>query len=108
MKKLLVAVCAAIAVVGPAGAVELPTLSQFLLTCSRSPEECRSKIRNYVDTADRQKVICRPADQSLSDATYETLHWLRENASNDEVMRAGPYDDGLWAAVSTMWPCKSE
>ena len=109
MKKMLLA-CAAFAALAVAGveAADIPTLSEFLLICDRNPGQCRGKIHDYIVAADSQKMICRPADQSMHDAVYSTLYWLRSEGGSDDQMRAGPYDDALWTAISTRWPCNSD
>ncbi len=110
MKKLLLAcaACAAIAAAGNAQAVTIPTLTQFLTKCNINSDDCRTQIRGYIKAADDQKLICRPADQSLGDASYEALHWMRDTGASDQTLHDGPYDDAMWAAISTLWPCKSE
>lgn len=107
MKKMLLA-CAAFAAIAimDAQAADIPKLSEFLLLCERSPAQCRSKIRDYITAADNQKLICRPKDQSMHDAVYKTLYWLRDKGIDNDKLEGEPYDDALWTAISTMWPCK--
>lgn len=106
MKMLLAgAACAALMAAGAAQAQSLPTLSQFLLSCTKDAVTCRNKLRDYVTAADQQKMICRPADQSTYEAASEMLHYLRETAARNDALDNGPYDDALWQAASTMWPC---
>lgn len=106
MKKILLACAALVAFAGPAPAQELPTLSAFLTNCYHDNTVCRAKMRDYVNAADRQKSICRPADQSVNEAGSALLSWLRSDA-RPESMSDEPYDEALWTGASTMWPCKA-
>ena len=105
MKKILLACAAFAALVSAAPAQELPKLSQFLSSCYRDPTICRAKLRDYINAADTQKSICRPADQSVGEASSDMLSWLRSDDKHDASLNDAPYDDGLWAAASTLWPC---
>jgi hypothetical protein len=105
MKRVLLvcAVCAAFA--APAAAQEVPTLSQFLANCSRDTMVCKFKLNDYIVAADTQKTICRPADQSVKSASSEILSWLRNDDKHPAGLRDVPFDDALWTAASTLWPC---
>jgi hypothetical protein len=105
MKKILLACAACAALVTAAPAQELPKLSSFLSMCYRDSTTCRAKLRDYINAADTQKSICRPADQSVSEAVGDMLSWLRSDDKHDASITDAPYDDAFWAAASTLWPC---
>jgi hypothetical protein len=105
MKRILLA-CAACAVLASAApAQELPKLSQFLSLCYRDSTTCRAKLRDYIAAADAQKSICRPSGQSVNEATNDMLSWLRSDEKHDASLNEAAYDDALWAASSSLWPC---
>lgn len=108
MKNILLAcaACAAIAVAAPAQ--ELPTLSQFLSGCYRDSGACKLKLKDYVTAAQSQKNICIPAGTSVNEAVSETLRWLRSDETHKQTLNDGPFDDGLFAATTTLYPCKEE
>ena len=105
MKKILLACAALVAFAGSAPAQELPTLSRFLMDCSHDATVCRAKMKDYINAADAQKSICRPADQTVSEAATALLSWLHSD-SRPESLGEQPYDDALWQGASGMWPCQ--
>lgn len=106
MKKLLLVCVASIAVTTVAPAQNLPKLSEFLTSCYRDRRSCETKINDYVRAADQQKVICLPEDVSVRDAARETLYWLRKDENTPAELMNAPYDDGLYKAILTLYPCK--
>jgi len=106
MKNILVVCAAAAVLVTAAPAQDLPKLSEFLSGCFRDSTSCRGKLKDYIVAAETQKVICRPKDVSVSDATSDLLRWLRSDEA--EPLKDGPYDDALYAAASKLYPCKQE
>lgn len=105
MKNILVAGAACAALIMPAPAQPLPTLSKFLSECYRDNTTCRAKLRDYVVAGDTQKSFCRPKDQSVSSGVSDMLAWLRDTDKHPELS-SQPYDDAFWAAVSTIWKCE--
>ncbi len=105
MKKILVAGAACALMIMPARAEPLPTLSKFLSECYRDTTTCRAKMRDYVIAGDTQKSFCRPKDQSVSSGVSDMLSWLRDSEKHPELSTQ-PYDDGFWAAASTLWKCE--
>lgn len=108
MKKILLALVASAAMVTATSAQGLPTLSQFLSGCYRDSNACRLKLKDYVTAAQTQKNICIPEGTSISEAVSETLRWLRSEDTRAATMKDGPFDDGLFAATTTLYPCKEE
>lgn len=108
MKKVFWACVAAIALTASAPAEELPKLSEFLLSCYRDNTTCMQKIKNYIEAAKSQKMICLPSDLSVREAALDTLSWLRKDANVPESLSNAPFDDGLYEASTKLYPCKSE
>jgi hypothetical protein len=108
MKKILLALVAGAAMAMPASAQGLPTLSQFLSSCYRDTTACRTKLKDYVTAAQSQKNICIPDGTSINEAVSETLHWLRSDTTHPPTLNDGPFDDGLFSATTTLYPCKEE
>ncbi len=108
MKKILLA-CAALAVMAPAASAQgLPTLSQFLSSCYRDASACKLKLKDYVTAAQSQKNICIPDGTSINEAVSDTLRWLRSDETHPATLNDGPFDDGLFAATTTLYPCKED
>jgi hypothetical protein len=108
MKKILMACAACAVMVTAAPAQQLPTLSQFLSGCYRDTTACRLKLKDYVTAAQTQKNICIPDGTSINEAVSETLRWLRADNTHAPAMDDGPFDDGLFTATTTLYPCKEE
>ena len=108
MKKVFWACVAVLALAAPAPAQELPKLSEFLSGCYRDNTACMQKIKNYVEAAKSQKIICLPADVSVREAAGEMLSWLRKDANVPASLSNAPFDDGLYEASTKLYPCKSE
>lgn len=108
MKKILLVLVAGAAMVTPASAQELPTLSQFLASCSRDTGACKVKLKDYVTAAQSQQNICIPDGVSINQAVSETLRWLKYDTTRAPTLKDGPFDDGLFAATTTLYPCKEE
>jgi hypothetical protein len=108
MKKVLWASVAVVALSVPAPAEELPKLSEFLTVCYRDNTACMQKIKNYIEAAKSQKIICLPADTSVREAAADTLSWLRKDDNVTPALAASPFDDGLYEATTKLYPCKSE
>jgi hypothetical protein len=108
MMKMLLAFVAGAAVVTSAYAQGLPTLSQFLSGCYRDSGACKMKLKDYVTAAQAQKNICIPEGTSINEAVSETLRWLRSEDTRAPTLKDGPFDDGLFAATTTLYPCKEE
>lgn len=108
MKKILLALVAGAAMVTVASAQGLPTLSQFLSGCYRDSGACKLKLKDYVTAAQAQKNICIPDGTSINEAVNETLRWLRADDKHPPALNDGPFDDGLFAATTTLYPCKEE
>jgi hypothetical protein len=108
MKKILVACVALAAVFAAAPAQNLPKLSEFLSSCYRDSGACRTKLKDYVNAADSQKIICRPKDASVSDAVSEMLRWLRTEENYPATLKDAPFDDALYEAATKLYPCKAE
>lgn len=89
-------------------AADVQTLSAFIHDCDRSEVVCRAKLRDYLTAAETQHMICRPEGDSLNESVSEMLRWLRHDGSENDDLYRGPYDDALWAAASTLWPCKNQ
>ena len=106
MKTFLMACAVCAAMVPAAEAQGLPTLSQFLSTCTRDTTACRSKLKDYVTAAQGQQNICIPEGTSLTEAASATLRWLRSDAAQVPALRDGPFDDGLFTATQALYPCK--
>lgn len=102
----ILAACAAFAVAAPAQ--DLPKLSEFLASCARDQTQCSQKIKNYVEAAKTQKIICLPEDVSVREGSSATLSWLRSSDNITDQMRQEPFDDALYAATTKLYPCKSE
>jgi hypothetical protein len=107
MKKVLLACAAVAAMAVAAPAEELPKLSEFLSSCYRDNGACQQKIKNYVEAAKNQHIICLPQDVSVREAASETLSWLRKD-ENTTSLDQQPFDDGLYAATTKLYPCKIE
>ena len=107
MKSILTACIALVAFAWAAPAEDLPPLSQFLSQCYRDSTVCRAKLRDYITAADAQKSICRPAGQSVGEASSALLNWLRSD-QRPAGLEDLAFDEGLWQASSTMWPCKPD
>ena len=105
MRKILLACAACAAFATAAPAQELPKLSQFLMLCYRDSTSCRAKLRDYINAADGQKSICRPADQSVAEAVGAMLSWLRSDDKHPRNLSDLPYDDALWEGSTALWPC---
>jgi hypothetical protein len=108
MKNILVALVAGAAMVTAASAQDLPKLSQFLSSCYRDTGACKVKLKDYVTAAQTQKNICIPEGTSINEAVSETLRWLRSDTTHAPTLNEGPFDDGLFAATTTLYPCKEE
>lgn len=108
MKKVLLAAAAVAAMSAAAPAEELPKLSEFLTSCYRDNGACLTKIKNYVEAAKSQKIICLPEDTSLREASSDTLRWLRAAGNYPPSLSDQPFDDGLYEATSKLYPCKTE
>ncbi|HUO99508.1 MAG TPA: hypothetical protein VMU01_12625 [Rhizomicrobium sp.] len=108
MRKILLAIgaCAAFAVAAPAQ--DLPPLAEFLTLCYRDSTTCRAKLSDYIDAADTQKSICRPAGQSVREAVTAMLDWMRMSDQRPAGLERKPYDEAFWIASSTMWPCPTD
>ena len=106
MRKVLLA-CAVLgaAALLPAPAQELPTLSQFLSNCYRDGTACRAKLKDYVRAGVQQNIICLPKDVSEGEAAGEILSWLRSDDKHPAALNDGPFDDGLYAASTKLYPC---
>lgn len=107
MNKVLLACAAAAAMLSAAPAEDLPKLSEFLTTCYRDNAACMQKIKNYVEAAKSQKIICLPEDTTVREAANETLSWLRKEENYPAALKDQPFDDGLYEATSKLYPCKS-
>lgn len=105
MNKMLLASVAAAVLMTAAPAQEIPTLSQFLLNCSRDNAVCRRKLSDYVTAAKTQNIICLPQGTSIGEAASSTLSWLRSDEADS--MKNGPFDDALYAGTTKLFPCKS-
>jgi hypothetical protein len=105
MKKLLMLCAACAAFVTAVPAQDMPTLSQFLGNCYRDANACRLKMKDYITASDTQHVICRPADMSVNEAASQTLRWLRSDETHDKSLNDVPFDDALFLATTTLWPC---
>jgi len=101
MRPIMLAIAACAVAVSPARA-EVQKFSTFMRECVRDEITCRVKLRDYVTAADQQKLICLPQDVSISQAVSEAMSWLRHTGDKYDD---GPYDDALWAAISTLYPC---
>jgi hypothetical protein len=107
MKKVLGVMAVLLATATAAPAEELPKLSEFLMSCTRDVTQCSQKVKNYVEAAKNQKLICLPEDVSVREASNATLSWLRSSDNVSEQLRQGPFDDGLYEATNALYPCKS-
>jgi hypothetical protein len=107
MNKVLLACAAAAALLSAAPAEDLPKLSEFLTSCYRDNGVCMQKIKNYVEAAKGQKIICLPEDTSVREAANATLSWLRKDENYPASLSAQPFDDGLYEATVKLYPCKS-
>jgi hypothetical protein len=105
MKRFLMACAACAAFVTAAPAQDMPTLSAFLGNCYRDANACRLKMKDYITASDTQHIICRPADMSVNDAASQTMHWLRADDTHDKSLNNAPFDDALFQATTTLWPC---
>lgn len=108
MKKVFWACLATAALSAAAPAQELPKLSEFLSGCYRDNTACMQKIKNYIEAAKNQKIICLPSDVSIRGASSDTLSWLRKDANVPQSLADQPFDEGLYEATSKLYPCKSE
>jgi hypothetical protein len=108
MKKVFWACLAAATLSAAAPAQELPKLTEFLSSCTRDNTTCMQKIKNYIEAAKNQKMICLPADVSVRSASSGTLSWLRKDANVPQSLADQPFDEGLYEATSKLYPCKSE
>ena len=108
MKNILVVCAAAAVLVTAAPAQDLPKLSEFLSGCFRDSTSCRGKLKDYIFAAESQKIICRPKDVSVNEASGEMLRWLRSEENYPAALRDGPYDDALFEAAKKLYPCKQE
>lgn len=108
MKKFLLVCVAGAALMGPAAAADVPTLSQFLMNCDRDVTVCRLKLQDYITASTQQNLICLPKDVSVREASSQTLRWLRDVGTKDDKLYSSSYDDAVWQAISTMWPCKPD
>ena len=105
MNKMLLASVAAAVLATAAPAQEIPTLSQFLMNCSRDSGACRIKLKDYVNAAKSQNIICLPEDTSVNQAVSATMTWLRSDEG--DAMKSEPFDDALYAGTTKLFPCKS-
>ncbi len=106
MKTFLMACAVCVAVIPAAEAQGLPTLSQFLSSCTRDGTACRIKLKDYVTAAQSQQNICVPEGTSMTDAAAATLRWLRSDETHPKSLNEGPFDDGLFTATQALYPCK--
>jgi hypothetical protein len=107
MKYVLWACAAAAVLTDAAPAEDLPKLSDFLSSCYRDNGACQQKIKNYVEAAKTQHIICLPQDVSVREAASETLSWLRKDENTTSLVQQ-PFDEGLYAATAKLYPCKTE
>lgn len=108
MKKIFVVCAAAAVLVTAAPAQDLPKLSEFLASCYRDNAVCRGKLKDYINAGETQKIICRPADVSINEATGEMLRWLRSDENYPAALKDAPYDDALFEAAKKLYPCKED
>jgi dGTP triphosphohydrolase len=106
MKRMLLACVTVAAFAEAAPAQDLPTLSRFLITCSRESEACRVKMKDYVRAAVSQHSMCLPKDVSDREAISEILDWLRDDNTHPESLNDAPYDDAIYAATQKLYPCE--
>ena len=102
MKRIVVAL-ACVAAVAAYGK-DTRTLSEFMSKCNAASRECHNTLRDYVNAARDQNMICLPAGLSTEEATDDMRDWMR-NATKDAALAAGNVEDGQWAAVTALWPC---
>lgn len=107
MKKVMWACAAAAVLAVAAPAEELPKLSEFLTSCSRDNGACQQKIKDYVQAAKTQHIICLPEDVSVRGAAGEALSWLRKEENYPASLKDQPFDDGLYEATTKLYPCKA-
>ncbi len=108
MNKVLLACAAAVVLSAAAPAQDLPKLSEFLSSCYRDNTACMQKLKNYIDAAKSQHIICVPEDVSTREGASAMLSWLRKEANYPPSLSEQPFDDGLYEASTKLYPCKAE
>jgi hypothetical protein len=110
MKKIVFAAAATAVLIctGGATATDTRTLSQFILVCNTSARSCHANLEDYLRAANDQGFICLPEGLSVEEAGSQELSWLRNEGASDDKLNHGTAEDAQWAAVSTLWPCKTQ
>jgi hypothetical protein len=84
------------------------TLATFLTSCNSDVTQCKYNLHDYTLAAADQGMICMPKGLSINDAISQELDWLRNVGAQKSDLYTGNVEDAEWAAMSTLWPCKSE
>jgi hypothetical protein len=106
MTKYILAALAIAAMMAPAGATDMSSLSAFVASCSSDAKGCQSVTTSAIHSARNAKYGCIPADLSVDSAGEKLLDWLRDTAAKNPKYAKEALPDLMWTGIDEIWPCK--
>lgn len=106
IKSILAALAVTAAVMLPAAATDMSSLSAFAASCTTDSKGCHSVALNAIISARNAKYGCIPAETSNDTASEKLLDWLRYTAPRDPKHVNEPLADLMWTGIDEIWPCR--
>jgi hypothetical protein len=106
IKSILAVLAVTAAVMLPAAATDMSSLSAFAASCTTDNKGCRATAMSAIISARNAKYGCIPAETSNDTAADKLLDWLRYTAPREPKYVNEPLADLMWTGIDEIWPCK--